>query len=347
MRVSLQAFSAVVLFLFVACSSSAQPMRQQSATDVVATVGPTKITLGEADELAMAQHAGNFGDLTLAQALYEARRAALDAIVGNHLLDAEAKASGTDRGAVIEREITGKVTAPSDADIAAWYAAYPDRVGGATIDQVSAPIRSLLIQERTAATRTEYLDRLKAKTPVVITLEPPRLAVSAAGRPSVGPATAPVQIIEFSDFQCPFCFRANPTVKQVLSTYGDRVSLVYRHYPLPNHPNARPAAEAAACANEQGRFWDYHDRLFANQNRLGSADLKQHAAELGLDAKRFNDCFDSRKYESEVDADIDAGEAAGVSGTPAFFVNGRSINGAQPFENFKRIIDDELSRQKR
>lgn len=320
-------------------------MRQQSANDVVATVGSVKITLAEVDEHAMAQQAQNFNGLTLAQAIYEARHAALDGMIGNHLLDAEARALGTERAALIQREITGKVKPPSDAEVDAWYRANPDRVGGASLDQVRTPIRSLLIQERTASARREYLDSLKARTPVSITLEPPRLAVATTGRPMRGKPNAPVQIIEFSDFQCPFCFRAHPIVKQVLSTYGDRVSLVYRHYPLQNHPNARPAAEASACANEQGRFWEYHDRLFANQSRLSDADLKWHAAELGLDAGRFNNCFDQRKYQDDVDADIDAAEAVGVSGTPAFFINGRPLSGAQPFESFKRVIDEELARR--
>jgi protein-disulfide isomerase len=345
MRISLRALCTLVVLFLAACSSAAQPIRQQSANDVVATVGPVKITLAEVDERAMAQQAQNFNGLTLTQAIYEARRATLDGMIGNHLLDAEAKALGTERAALIEREITGKIKQPTDPEISSWYAANPDRVGGASIDQVRTPIRSLLIQERTVAARKEYLDRLKAKTAVAITLEPPRITVAAAGRPMRGTTRAPVQIVEFSDFQCPFCLRAHPIVKQVLSTYGERVSLVYRHYPLQNHPNARPAADAAACANEQGRFWEYHDRLFANQNRLADPDLKQHAAQLGLDAGRFNDCFDRRKYQDDVDVDIDAAEAAGVSGTPAFFINGRPLSGAQPFDAFKRIIDEELARK--
>src|SRR5262249_17398539 len=141
--------------------------------------------------------------------------------------------------------------------------------------------------------------------------------------------------------------RAHPTVQQVLTTYGDRVRFVYRHYPLPNHPRARPAAEAAQCANEQGKFWPYYDRLFSNQSKLGDADLRQAAADLGLDAARFNDCVDSHKYKDVIDSDIKAGEQAGVSGTPAFFINGRPLSGAQPFDAFKRIIDEELDLKKR
>jgi protein-disulfide isomerase len=133
----------------------------------------------------------------------------------------------------------------------------------------------------------------------------------------------------------------------VLATYGDRIHFVYREYPLPNHQNARPASEAGQCANEQGKFWPYHDRLFANQQRLGPDDLRQHAVNVGLDAARFNACLDSHKYKAIVDTDISDGNDAGVNGTPAFFINGRLISGAQPFDAFKKIIDDELNLKKR
>jgi protein-disulfide isomerase len=330
---------------FMACSTAAQPVRQQAAGDVVATVGGEQITLGDVDARALAAPASSFGSLPLSQALYEARRAVLDDMISNRLIAVDAKSRGTDPSAVVQQEIIAKVVPPSETEIAEWYKANQARVQGATLEQVSAPIRQLLTQERTAAARRALVDKLKASTPVTMTLEPPRATVSDAGRPAKGPANAPVQIIEFSDFECPFCYRANPTVQQVLTTYGDRVRLVYRHYPLGNHPNARPAAEASACANAQGRFWEYHDRLFANQSKLSAADLKQHAADLGLDSAAFNRCVDSRQFQKDVDADIDAAELVGVSGTPHFFINGRPLSGAQPFESFKTIIDEELARK--
>ena len=330
---------------FAACSTAAQPIRQQTSDDVVATVGSARITLGEVDARALSAPAANFGNLPLGQALYEARRAVLDEMIGNRLIDADAKTRGVDRDALVQQEITAKVAAPSDAEVADWYKANQQRVQGATLEQVAAPIRALLTQERTTAARAVYVDRLKTSTAVTVTLAPPRVAVSDAGRPSKGPANAPVQIIEFSDFECPFCFRANPTVAQVLTTYGDRVRLVYRHLPLPNHPNARPAAEASACANDQGRFWDYHDRLFANQSKLSVPDLKQHAAELKLDTEKFNACLDARRFQKDVDADLDAAQLLGVSGTPHFFINGRALSGAQPFDAFKAVIDEELARK--
>jgi protein-disulfide isomerase len=335
------------LVLLAACSTAAQQPRRPAPSDVIATVGGVSITVDQVDDQALQEPAANFGSLKLSQALYEARRAAAEEMIGNLLLDQEAKRRGVERSVLFEQEITSHVATVTDADVAAWYQVNPQRVQGATLDQVRAPIKSLLAQERMQTARDAFLDKLKAKTPVRLNLAPPRQAVQAGNSPAKGPAGAPVEIIEFADFQCPFCLAAAPTVKKVLETYGDRIRFVYRNFPLQSHPNARPAAEAAQCANEQGQFWAYHDRLFADPGKLADAELKKTAADLGLDAARFNKCVDDHKYQSVVDADAQAGSEAGVSGTPAFFVNGRLLSGAQPFDAFKRVIDEELELKKK
>ena len=340
-------FLALVAFVGACSSTSAQQSKQQMPSDIVATVGGTSFTLAQVDEKAMQQPASNFGSAKLSQALYEARRGAVDDLVADALLNQEAKARGVDRSALVEKEITSKVSPVNDSEVTQWYQANQARVQGAPLDQVRQPIRQFLTEQRMQVARQAFLDTLKTKTPVRITLEPPRQAFAAANSPSKGPSGAPIELIEFSDFQCPFCQRANPTVDQVLKTYGDRIRFVYRHFPLSNHPNAKPAAEASQCAAEQGKFWEYHDKLFANPSRLADGDLKQSAAELGLDTAAFNKCVDTHKYASQVESDFRAGEDAGVNGTPAFFVNGRMISGAQPFEAFKRLIDEELESKKR
>src|SRR4051812_34965656 len=326
--------AAGLIVLTTACSTNAQQTKQPSSSDVVAMVGSSPVTLAEVDARALQEPVTSFGSAKLIQALYMARRATIEEIVANRLLDAEAKARGIDRAALVEREIASKAPAPTDADIQAWYQANPARVNGATLDRVRDPIRSLLAEERMETARASYVESLKTKTNITILLEPPRFDVSDGGRPVRGAAQAPIEMIEFSDFQCPFCQRANPTVEQVLKTYGDKIKFVYRHFPLPNHPAARPAAEAAACAQAQGKFWEYHDRLFANPTKLADADLKAHAAAIGLDTSTFNTCFDNHQQKPGVDKDIADAEAVGVTGTPAFFVNGRSIEGAQPFDAF-------------
>jgi protein-disulfide isomerase len=340
-------FLALVAFVGACSSTSAQQSKQQMPSDIVATVGGTSFTLAQVDEKAMQQPASNFGSAKLSQALYEARRGAVDDLVADALLNQEAKARGVDRSALVEKEITSKVSPVNDSEVTQWYQANQARVQGAPLDQVRQPIRQFLTEQRMQVARQAFLDTLKTKTPVRITLEPPRQAFAAANSPSKGPSGAPIELIEFSDFQCPFCQRANPTVDQVLKTYGDRIRFVYRHFPLSNHPNAKPAAEASQCAAEQGKFWEYHDKLFANPSRLADGDLKQSAAELGLDTAAFNKCVDTHKYAAQVESDFRAGEDAGVNGTPAFFVNGRMISGAQPFEAFKRLIDEELESKKR
>jgi len=160
--------------------------------------------------------------------------------------------------------------------------------------------------------------------------------------PSFGPPNAKVTIVEFSDFQCPYCKMFNDdTLAQLKKTYGDRVRFVYRDFPLDSiHPYARTAAEAAQCAHEQGNFWEYHDVLFANQQALTIPDLKRYAQQLGLDTQRFNSCVDSHKYQASVEADVQEGNRLHVSGTPTFFINGRALVGAQPFEAFRSAISE-------
>ncbi|MFC1648443.1 DsbA family protein [Nanoarchaeota archaeon] len=174
----------------------------------------------------------------------------------------------------------------------------------------------------------------------------PTVEVSADDDAVKGKDNAPVEIIEFSDFQCPFCARwYTDTMPQIQKEYIDtgKVKLVFRDFPLNQiHPLAQKASEAAECADDQGKFWEMHDILFENPNALDVASLKQHAADLGMDTDDFDDCLDSGKYTDEVNKDLADGRAAGVSGTPSFFINGKKIVGAHPFATFQQAIDAEL-----
>jgi len=174
-------------------------------------------------------------------------------------------------------------------------------------------------------------------------IEPVRVHVEATG-PAHGPENAPVTIVEFGDFQCPFSKRLVPTLSQIREKYGDKVRIVFRQFPLDLHDNAAEAAEASLCAHDQGKFWEMHDAMFADQQGLGVENLKAKAAELGLNAEQFNDCMDQGKHAAAVQADIEAGTQAGVGGTPAIFINGRFVNGSVPLEQITPIIDDELRR---
>jgi protein-disulfide isomerase len=176
---------------------------------------------------------------------------------------------------------------------------------------------------------------------------PERTEIDTAGHPARGSATAPVTIVEFSDFECPFCGRLFPTLKAVENIYLDRVRIVYRQFPLRRiHPLAQKAAEASLCANEQGRFWEMHDSLFGDQEHLTVDALKARAVALKLDTAAFNACLDSGKAVAAIDKDIADGMKAGVTGTPTMFINGRMMVGAQPYAQIQAVIEDELQRKK-
>jgi len=160
----------------------------------------------------------------------------------------------------------------------------------------------------------------------------------------MGPEDAPVTIVEFSDYQCPYCKRAEPVIKQVLERYPEQVRFVYRHFPLDRiHPQARPAAEAAACADEQGLFWEFHEQLFAPDAKFDDTALEAYAVEAGVDMDGFRSCLGERRTQALVEGDLQAGRSAGVSGTPAFFVNGIRLTGARPFDEFVELIEQELA----
>jgi protein-disulfide isomerase len=162
--------------------------------------------------------------------------------------------------------------------------------------------------------------------------------------PTKGPDDAWVTIVEISEFQCPFCKRVGPTLKQIEEKYGDDVRFVFKHNPLGFHQRAKPAAKAAECAREQGKFWELHDKMFENQRQLGDAEIEGYAGEVGLDVAQWKGCYTSAKYEDRITADQRQATTLGARGTPAFFVNGRFLSGAQPFASFQALIDEELKK---
>lgn len=318
-----------------AAKPSPEPTRP---ADAMAIVDGAPISAAQFNDAAAARLAA------LRAQEYEIKRQVLDDLIGQRLLEKEARARGISVDDLLKQEVEAKVTPPTDADVHQVYENAKARAQGRSEAEVSGQIRQGLTRQRTQARRAELLRELRAKASVSVFLEPPRVAVEAAEGPAKGPKDAPITIVEFSDFQCPYCSRVMPTLKQIEDRYGERVRLVFRDFPLPIHPLAPKAAEAAACAEEQGRFWEMHDKLFANQGGLQVADLKQRALELGLDADQFNQCLDSGKHEGNWKKDVAEGTRYGVSGTPAFFVNGRLVSGARPLEDFTRVIDEELER---
>ncbi|MDP2586951.1 MAG: DsbA family protein [Candidatus Komeilibacteria bacterium] len=171
-----------------------------------------------------------------------------------------------------------------------------------------------------------------------------QLYLNAADDPAMGDKNAKVRIVEFSDFQCPYCRESFPVVREILDRYGDKIYFVYRDFPVSTiHPESVKAAEAGQCAHEQGKFWQMHDKIFINQENIQPADLKNYARAIGLNTDQFNNCLDSGQYQAEVNQDFQDGVNLGAVATPTFFINGYRVSGSIPLEIFIKLIDQGLS----
>ena len=280
--------------------------------------------------------------------LYEQRRSLLDELISRRLLEQEARSKGKTLEQWFQSDYVNTVPDLTEEEAKVFYEQNKSQMPqGQTFEQLEPRIKQFGKQQKLREGMSKMLEGLKEKHHVAVALEPPelpRIEVEAKG-PTRGPANAPVTVVEFSDFQCPFCGREFPVIERLMKEYDGKVKLVFRHFPLDFHPFAEKAAEAAACAADQGKFWELHNKMFENQQKLAVDDLKGYAKSLGVDAQKFDKCLDSGEKKALVEADQKAGTAAGVNGTPAFFVNGIFINGAQPYEQFKQTVDRELKRK--
>jgi len=310
-----------------------------TSPDVVATVDGESITAADLDETTAASVA------KLEEQVYQIKRDRLDEMIGDRLLAAEAKRRAITVDALIALEVTGKVAPVTDDDVAKFVTANRQRIQGDPA-ALAPRIKAYLGDQHLTARREAFIGSLRAKAAVDVLLKGPpakRFAVKTEGFPTRGNGSAPVTIVEFSDFHCPYCRAAQPTLSALLSKYPDKVRIVYRHFPLDSlHPEARQAAEASWCAEQQNKFWQYHDRLYANGPDGSTPTLERIATEAGLDAARFNSCLSGSDAKAAVQRDVDEGVRFGVDGTPGFFVNGRMLSGNQPMQTFVTMIDDEL-----
>ena len=275
----------------------------------------------------------------------ETRREVLSEHVDRMLIEAEvARLKLTDTGELIRKEVMEKTPAPSDDEVKAFFEANKKEMPG-DLEAMKEDIRGYLHEQAQRDRFGSMMQRLREDAKVEVNMPEFRVDVAAVG-PSKGAVDAAVTIVVFSDFECPFCSRTLDALEKIEASYGDKVRVVFRDYPLPFHKNAPRAHEAARCADAQGKFWAMHDLLFQNQSALDEASLPGYAKTVGLDEEAFGKCMASGEMAALVQADALAGSKAGVNGTPAFFINGIPLSGAQPFPAFKEIIDRELARTK-
>jgi protein-disulfide isomerase len=281
--------------------------------------------------------------------LYKLEKQKLGEYINAFLLTQEAKKRGVSVESLLDQEVNSKTLPVSSDEVAAFYKLQKARLA-VDFDKAQEPIRAYLHNQKVEAQKALFFKSLRSKAKVVSYLKPPpvfRAQLSVAGEPSRGSEKAPVTIVKFEDFQCPFCKQVQPAFKELLSRYNGQVRLVHKDLPLESiHPQARQAAEAARCAYEQGKFWEYQDTLYANSPKASADDLKSYAQQIGLNVDSFDHCFASGKYKSSVQQDLNEGVQLGLTGTPTIFINGREISGNQSLAAFEEIIDEELASAK-
>jgi len=285
---------------------------------------------------------------TYCQEVTTARDATLDNLLQQRLLTEAAAAEGKDVSAYVQGKIEAEVPTPDDAAIAAFYEANKSP-SAPPLESVRDQVIQAMQGEQGEKVMTRLLEEMKAKVKVERLLpdvSPPAMDLSNPPHAAfVGPADAAVRVVEFSDFECPYCSRAADTFNALKQKYaGKSVQFVFRNFPLSFHPNAKPAAEYAQCAQEQGKFWQMHDGIFAAQRELSVDKLKEVAAQAGLDTAKLEECLASGRPGPQIEEDMRKAQEVGVQGTPSFFINGQSFAGNPTVEGISQAIDAQLSK---
>jgi protein-disulfide isomerase len=323
----------IALGLGIALGAFSSPAVGQDSSSVVAEIAGRKVTANELEE----KEAGKL--LQAKYKYYLAERDALEQFIDDQLLEMQAKKESVSLDELFKRHVSIQVQEPTEDQLRFYYE-------GVKTDESYEVARSKIIdtvhQLRTKKARDAYLTELRGEYDVVVELDQPSAHVEAGNDPRLGSENAPVQLIEFADYECPYCQKVNEGLNRLRDQFGDQVSLVYKDFPLPMHPLAAKAAEAARCAGVQGKFWEFHDSLFQTK-KLQVSDLKQEARALKLDTARFDQCLDSGEQIAAVKKDAQEGQRLGLTGTPSFFINSHFMSGAIGYAKLRETVLQELA----
>jgi len=306
---------------------------------VVASIGDELITESQLEELV------GTSLVSLRQQIYDTRVAKLEEEIYRRLLQRAAAEDGVTEAEYLKMNVDDKVGEPDEGEVVRLMSQFRARLSEDDAQARAQVVQALKDREKQFLSE-ELRKELFAEAGVKILLDPPRVEITVAeGTPSRGTADAPVVLIEYTDYQCPYCTRIQPTLDELVKRYEGKLLHVFKNLPLPMHAEAPLAAEAALCAQDQGKFWELHDWLFVNQRSLSRESIIAAAGELGVDTGVFAACIDQGKYSVRVKAEMAEANSYGITGTPGFLINGRVITGARPIEMFEEIIDDELERK--
>ena len=305
-----------------------------SSNTVIAEVDGVKVTLGEveqkrADELFQAR-----------TGYYQAQRKAVDNFISDYLLKREAEREHLTVEQLLDRHVKSAVPPdPTEESLRVYYEGVDTNE---PYERVRERILEHLRQRRLEKARATYMQALKSRANVVIHLAPPKANIQLAGAPLRGLGNAPVVIVEYADYECPYCQEIEPALKKLEAEYEGKLALAYKDVPLPMHANAQKAAEAAHCAGVQGQYWEYHDLLFATKE-VDVAKLKQHARTLNLNTLAFDKCLDSGEEAALVKGQLLEAQRLGLAGTPTFFVNGHLLSGTVKYETIRELLEQEMA----
>lgn len=332
--------------LAVNTSAQASTVTAVSAEGSEVSASPTPIAMVDGQPLFKKDLKGTSGArlMRIRQQEFDAESEALDSLIREKVVEIEAKKQGLTVEQLYKKEVDAKIAEPSEAEVRGYYYAIKSRTT-LPLSKLEPQIKKLIMDSEIRDGRDAYADSLQAKAEIRILLKAPSVQTGPndSGRIE-GDPNAPITILEFGDYECPFCGRAEPTVEAVMKKYKGKVKLAFRDYPLSAiHPFADEAAEASRCAEAQHKFWPMHDAMYADQSKLSEDDLIKTAARLGMNKETFSACLKAKPYKESIQRDLEAGQKAGVDGTPAFFINGRFVNGAVPESKFDEVINSELA----
>ena len=337
MKIGMWTTTASILLSVAAVACAQGPVTADDPE--VAKFGDQVITASELETLAGSSL------VALRQQIYDTQVSKLEAEINQRLVQQAAAAEGLTEGEYLRKRIDAMVGEPDEVEIAKLMSQYRSQLADDDV-QARAQIIQALVQREKQQRSQELRKVLFAEAGVEILLVPPRVEVAIAdGTPARGPEDAPIVMIEYTDFQCPFCTRVQPTLDALMKRYDGQIRHVFKNLPLPMHAEAQLAGAASLCAQDQGKFWEYHDWLFANQRTLNRDSMVAKAGEFGMDVEVFTGCIDRGTYLATVRADMAEANSFGITGTPGFLINGRVLTGAQPIEQFEAIIDQELERR--
>jgi protein-disulfide isomerase len=305
----------------------------QKSTDVVAEVGSLKLTMSDLEQQESSK---------LLQArfdFYQAESKALEDLIDTTLLAQKASSENLTVDQLLEREVKSHIQDPTEDQMRVYYE-------GLETEQPYEAVRGKILEKiravRTNKARVAYIKALREQSTVYVALTPPSTVVDLGNADVAGSKDAPVMLVEFADYECPYCQKVAPAIKKLQGDLGSKLAVVYKDFPLPMHAHAEKAAEAVRCAGKQGQFWAFHDQLFSSKE-LDVDQLKAQARALKLDSPAFDKCLDAGETAAAVQHDREQGLRLGLSGTPSFFVNGHFLSGALDYAALRKVVDQQLA----